>query len=172
MEVGGQVSRRLADRGHCATRYSRLWQKIAPEGRQNVARGQSDEGAATPGEEVPNFPQAPEGRQKFLPPRWGLEIFLFPNPGSPLRSDPGYNLWAPPGPFLLPQLYQEFGEPSHLARLSWLEGRITRDLGLWDGAELKCLEAEMVPIFASRDVHPEALAALALRSPSRPIPAR
>ena len=98
------------------------------------------------------------------------------------------------------RLYQDFGEPSHLARLSWLEGRITRDLdrldeaeaalkeardffvgheiGLdaarvlldlatvydrrGDGAELKRLAAEMVPIFASRDVHPEALAALAL----------
>jgi hypothetical protein len=31
-----------------------------------------------------------------------------------------------------------------------------------DSAELKRLAAEMVPIFASRDVHPEALAALAL----------
>jgi len=31
-----------------------------------------------------------------------------------------------------------------------------------DGAELKRLAAEMAPIFASRDVHPEALAALAL----------
>ena len=31
-----------------------------------------------------------------------------------------------------------------------------------DGAELKRLAAEIVPIFASRDVHPEALAALAL----------
>ena len=98
------------------------------------------------------------------------------------------------------RLYQDFGEPSHLARLSWLEGRITRDLGRLDeaevalkeardffvrheigfdaamvlldlatvydlrgdGAELKRLAAEMVPIFASRDVHPEALAALAL----------
>jgi len=97
-------------------------------------------------------------------------------------------------------LYQDFGEPSHLARLSWLEGRITRDLGRLDeaeaalkeardffvrheigldaarvlldlatvydrrgdSAELKRLAAKMVPIFASRDVHPEALAALAL----------
>jgi hypothetical protein len=31
-----------------------------------------------------------------------------------------------------------------------------------DGAEFKRLAAEMVPIFALRDVHPEALAALAL----------
>ena len=31
-----------------------------------------------------------------------------------------------------------------------------------DTAELKRLAAEMVPIFTSRDVHPEALAALAL----------
>jgi hypothetical protein len=60
------------------------------------------------------------------------------------------------------RLYQDFAEPSHLARLSWLEGRITRDLGLWDSAELKRLAAEMVPTFESRDVHPEALAALAL----------
>ena len=59
-------------------------------------------------------------------------------------------------------MYQDFTEPSHLARLSWLEGRITRDLCLWGGAELKRLAPEMVPIFASRDVHPEALAALAL----------
>jgi hypothetical protein len=97
-------------------------------------------------------------------------------------------------------LYKDVGEPSHRARLSWLEGRITRDLGrlaeaevalkiardffvrqgigldaarvLLDlatvyaqrgaTAELKQLSAEMVPIFASRDVHPEALAALAL----------
>ena len=98
------------------------------------------------------------------------------------------------------RLYRDLGEPSHLARLSWLEGRITRDLGRLDEAEaalkeardffvqrgigfdaamvlldlatiyvqrgdtaeLKRLAAEMVPIFASRDVHPEALAALAL----------
>jgi len=98
------------------------------------------------------------------------------------------------------RLYQDFGEPSHLARLSWLEGRITRDLGRLeeaeaalkeardffvehgigldaarvlldlatvydqrgDSAELKRLGAEMVPIFTSRDVQPEALAALAL----------
>lgn len=31
-----------------------------------------------------------------------------------------------------------------------------------DGVELKRLAAEMVPIFASRDVHPEALAGVAL----------
>jgi tetratricopeptide (TPR) repeat protein len=98
------------------------------------------------------------------------------------------------------RLYQDLGEPSHRARLSWLEGRITRDLGRLDEAEaalqeareffvqhgigldaaqvlldlatvyaqrgdhaeLKRLSAEMVPIFTSRDVHPEALAALAL----------
>jgi tetratricopeptide (TPR) repeat protein len=98
------------------------------------------------------------------------------------------------------RLYQDLGEPSHRARLSWLEGRITRDLGRLDeaeaalkeardffvqhgigldaarvlldlatvydqrgdAAELKRLAAEMVPIFTSRDVHPEALAALAL----------
>jgi tetratricopeptide (TPR) repeat protein len=98
------------------------------------------------------------------------------------------------------RLYQDLGEPSHRARLSWLEGRITRDLGRWqeaeaafqearaffvqhgigldaarvlldlatvydqrgETAELKRLGAEMVPIFTSRDVHPEALAALAL----------
>jgi tetratricopeptide (TPR) repeat protein len=98
------------------------------------------------------------------------------------------------------RVYQDLGEPSHLARLSWLEGRILRDLGHLDEAEtalkeardffavrgigfdtamvlldlatiyaergdtteLKRLAAEMVPIFASRDVHPEALAALAL----------
>ncbi|HEV7507479.1 MAG TPA: tetratricopeptide repeat protein [Thermoanaerobaculia bacterium] len=97
-------------------------------------------------------------------------------------------------------LYQDLGEPSHLARLSWLEGRILRDLGRLaeaeaalkkaygffvqhgigldaarvlldlatvyaqrgETAELKRLAAEMVPVFASRDVHPEALAALAL----------
>jgi tetratricopeptide (TPR) repeat protein len=97
-------------------------------------------------------------------------------------------------------LYQDLGEPSHLARLSWLEGRIMRDLGRLaeaeaalkeardffvqhgigldaarvlldlatiyaqrgETAELKRLAAEMVPVFASRDVHPEALAALAL----------
>lgn len=98
------------------------------------------------------------------------------------------------------RLYRDLGEPSHLARLSWLEGRILRDLGRLDEAEaalkeardffvqreigldaarvlldlatvyaqrgetaeLKRLAAEMVPLFASRDVHPEALAALAL----------
>jgi tetratricopeptide (TPR) repeat protein len=98
------------------------------------------------------------------------------------------------------RLYRDLGEPSHLARLSWLEGRILRDLGRLDEAEaalkeardffvqrgigfdaamvlldlatvyaqrgetaeLKRLAAEMVPVFASRDVHPEALAALAL----------
>jgi tetratricopeptide (TPR) repeat protein len=98
------------------------------------------------------------------------------------------------------RLYRDLGEPSHLARLSWLEGRITRDLGRLDEAEaslkearsffiqhgigldaarvlldlatvsaqrgdtaeLKRLAAEMVPVFASRDIHPEALAALAL----------
>ena len=98
------------------------------------------------------------------------------------------------------RVYRDLGEPSHLARLSWLEGRILRDLGHLDEAEaalkeardffavrgigfdaamvlldlatvyaerrdtteLKRLAAEMVPIFASRDVHPEALAALAL----------
>ncbi len=97
-------------------------------------------------------------------------------------------------------LYQDLGEPSHLARLSWLEGRINRDLGRLEEAEaalkeaqdffvrheigfdaamvmldlatvydrrgeaaaLQRLAAEMVPIFASRDVHPEMLAALAL----------
>jgi tetratricopeptide (TPR) repeat protein len=97
-------------------------------------------------------------------------------------------------------LYLDLGEPSHRARLSWLEGRITRDLGrlaegevalkiardffvrqgigldaarvlldlamvydlLGDTARLKWLSAEMAPIFASRDLHPEALAALAL----------
>lgn len=98
------------------------------------------------------------------------------------------------------RLYQDLGEPSHRARLSWLEGRITRDLGRLEeaeaaleeardffvqheigldaarvlldlatvhaqrgnNAELKRLGAEMVPIFSSRDLHPEALAALAL----------
>jgi len=35
------------------------------------------------------------------------------------------------------RLYQDFGEPSHLARLSWLEGRITRDLGRLDEARLR-----------------------------------
>jgi tetratricopeptide (TPR) repeat protein len=98
------------------------------------------------------------------------------------------------------RLYEDFGEPSHRARLSWLEGRITRDLGRLEEAEaalkvardffvqqgigldaarvlldlamvydrrgetaeLKRLSAEMVPIFASRDVDSEALAALAL----------
>jgi tetratricopeptide (TPR) repeat protein len=98
------------------------------------------------------------------------------------------------------RLYRDLGEPSHLARLSWLEGRILRDLGRLDEAEtalkearsffiqhgigldaarvlldlatvyaqrgdtaeLKRLAAEMVPVFASRDVRPEALAALAL----------
>ncbi len=98
------------------------------------------------------------------------------------------------------RLYEDLGEPSHRARLSWLEGRITRDLGRLeeaetalksardffveheigldtalvlldlatvhaqrgDTAELKRLSAEMVPIFASRDLHPEALAAVTL----------
>jgi tetratricopeptide (TPR) repeat protein len=98
------------------------------------------------------------------------------------------------------RLYQDLGEPSHRARLSWLEGRIIRDLGRLEeaeaaleeardffvqheigldaarvlldlatvhaqrgnAAELKRLGAEMVPIFTSRDLHPEALAALAL----------
>jgi tetratricopeptide (TPR) repeat protein len=92
------------------------------------------------------------------------------------------------------QLYRDLGEPSHRARLRWLEGRITRDLGRLDEAEealqealsfflerqigfdaamvmldlatiyeqrgepaeLKRLAAEMVPIFTSRDIHPEA----------------
>ena len=39
------------------------------------------------------------------------------------------------------RLYQDFGEPSHLARLSWLEGRITRDLGRLDEAEAALKEA-------------------------------
>jgi tetratricopeptide (TPR) repeat protein len=38
-------------------------------------------------------------------------------------------------------LYQDLGEPSHLARLSWLEGRIMRDLGRLDEAEAALKEA-------------------------------
>ncbi|HEY0554421.1 MAG TPA: tetratricopeptide repeat protein [Thermoanaerobaculia bacterium] len=97
-------------------------------------------------------------------------------------------------------LYATLGEPTHLIRLRWLEGRICRDLGRLDLAqaalreardgfvergigfdaarvsldlatvylqqgktgELKRLAAEMVPVFESRDVHQEALAALLL----------
>ncbi len=97
-------------------------------------------------------------------------------------------------------LYLTLGEPTHLIRLLWLEGRIARDLGRLDQAEaalreardgfvergigfdaarvsldlatvylqqgrtgeLKRLAAEMVPVFESRDVHQEALAALLL----------
>ncbi len=97
-------------------------------------------------------------------------------------------------------LYLTLGEPTHLIRLRWLEGRIFRDLGRFDQAEaalqeardgfvergigfdaarvsldlatvyleqgrtgeLKRLAAEMVPVFESRDVHQEALAALLL----------
>jgi tetratricopeptide (TPR) repeat protein len=97
-------------------------------------------------------------------------------------------------------LYRILGEPTHLIRLRWLEGRISRDLGRLDQAEaalreardgfvergigfdaaivsldlatvylqqgktgeLKRLAAEMVPVFESRDVHQEALAALLL----------
>jgi tetratricopeptide (TPR) repeat protein len=97
-------------------------------------------------------------------------------------------------------LYLTLGEQTHLIRLRWLEGRITRDLGRLDQAEaalreardgfiergigfdaarvsldlatvylqqgrtgeLKRLAAEMVPVFESRDVHQEALAALLL----------
>lgn len=97
-------------------------------------------------------------------------------------------------------LYLEMGEPTHLIRLRWLEGRILRDLGRFDEAEttlreamdgfiergvgfdaalvsldlamvyarrgdtgeMKRLAAEMVPVFESRDVHQEALAALLL----------
>jgi tetratricopeptide (TPR) repeat protein len=97
-------------------------------------------------------------------------------------------------------LYRALGEPTHLIRLRWLEGRISRDLGRlgpaeaalreardgfvergigFDAArvsldlatvylqqgrtgELKRLAAEMVPVFESRDVHQEALAALLL----------
>ena len=97
-------------------------------------------------------------------------------------------------------LYVELGEQTHLIRLRWLEGRISRDLGHLDQAEtalreardgfiargigfdaamvsldlatiylrqgrsadLKRLAAEMVPVFESRDVHQEALAALLL----------
>jgi tetratricopeptide (TPR) repeat protein len=97
-------------------------------------------------------------------------------------------------------LYTILGEPTHLIRLRWLEGRISRDLGRLDQAEaalreardgfvergigfdaaivsldlatvylqqgrtgeLKRLAAEMVPVFESRDVHQEALAALLL----------
>jgi tetratricopeptide (TPR) repeat protein len=39
------------------------------------------------------------------------------------------------------RLYQDLGEPSHRARLSWLEGRITRDLGRWEEAEAALQEA-------------------------------
>jgi tetratricopeptide (TPR) repeat protein len=97
-------------------------------------------------------------------------------------------------------LYLNLGEPTHLIRLRWLEGRIARSLGNVDQAEvalreardgfiehgigfdaalvsldlatvylhqgrmgeLKRLAAEMVPVFESRDVHQEALAALLL----------
>jgi tetratricopeptide (TPR) repeat protein len=97
-------------------------------------------------------------------------------------------------------LYLELGDQTHLIRLRWLEGRICRDLGRFDLAEvalqaawagfiehgigfdaarvsldlatvylhqgrtseLKRLAAEMVPVFESRDVHQEALAALLL----------
>lgn len=97
-------------------------------------------------------------------------------------------------------LYLTLGEQTHLIRLRWLEGRITRDLGRLDQAEtvlreardgfiergigfdaarvsldlatvylqqgrtadLKRLAAEMVPVFESRDVHQEALAAILL----------
>jgi tetratricopeptide (TPR) repeat protein len=97
-------------------------------------------------------------------------------------------------------LYLTLGEPTHLIRLRWLEGRIFRDLGRLDQAEaalreaqdgfvergigfdaarvsldlatvylhqgrtgeLKRVAAEMVPVFESRDVHQEALAALLL----------
>lgn len=97
-------------------------------------------------------------------------------------------------------LYLEIGQPSHLVRLRWLEGKIFRELGRLEEAEIAFLEArgafiregigfdaalvsldlavvyakqgntvemkrlaaEMVPIFESRDVHQEALAALLL----------
>ncbi len=97
-------------------------------------------------------------------------------------------------------LYFTLGDPTHLIRLRWLEGRISRDLGRLDQAEaalreardgfvehgigfdaarvsldlatvylqqgrtgeLKGLAEEMVPVFESRDVHQEALAALLL----------
>jgi tetratricopeptide (TPR) repeat protein len=97
-------------------------------------------------------------------------------------------------------LYLELGEQTHLIRLRWLEGWISRDLGRLDQAEtalreardgfiargigfdaarvsldlatvylrqgktgdIKRLAAEMVPVFESRDVHQEALAALLL----------
>jgi len=97
-------------------------------------------------------------------------------------------------------VYLELGDRTHLIRLRWLEGRISRDLGRFDQAEaalreardgfvergigfdaarvsldlatvylhqgrtgeLKRLAAEMVPVFESRDVHQEALAALLL----------
>jgi tetratricopeptide (TPR) repeat protein len=97
-------------------------------------------------------------------------------------------------------LYLNLGEPTHLIRLRWLEGRIARSLGNVDQTEvalreardgfiehgigfdaalvsldlatvylhqgrtgeLKRVAAEMVPVFESRDVHQEALAALLL----------
>src|SRR5262249_53249601 len=40
------------------------------------------------------------------------------------------------------RLYQDLGEPSHLARLSWLEGRINRDLGRLEEAEAALKEAQ------------------------------
>lgn len=97
-------------------------------------------------------------------------------------------------------LYLNLGEPTHLVRLRWLEGKIARGLGrLKDAeialreareafiergigfdaalvaldlamvyvqrgetAEIKRLALEIIPIFESRDVHQEALAALLL----------
>ena len=96
------------------------------------------------------------------------------------------------------RIYLDLGDPMHLVRLRWLEGRIARNLGQFEKAEaalldardafiaqgigfdaarvaldlaavylrqrrtaeVKRLAAEMVPIFESRDVHQEALAAL------------
>lgn len=95
-------------------------------------------------------------------------------------------------------LYLDLGDRMHLVRLSWLEGKIARELGRLEEAEgalreardafvergigfdaalvsldlamvyalrgesgeVKRLAAEMVPIFESRDVHQEAIAAL------------
>ena len=81
--------------------------KRAPEGRQNVAQGQSDEGAATPGEEAPQFSSSPGGAAATNPfpaevsaaPLGLGKFFCLPDPGSPLRSDPGLQSLGPSGAF-------------------------------------------------------------------------
>ena len=97
----GQSAGRLFDRKSCqAERRVPGCCKRAPEGRQNVARGQSDEGAATPGEGGLQFSSSPGGAAATNP--FPVEVSAAPlglgnSSGSLTRGrrsalTPGYNL--------------------------------------------------------------------------------